>query len=77
MISAAAQIVSKADVVIIIGTSLNVYPAAGLVGYAAPQTPIYLIDPNEVAYSGKNITVIREKATTGMEKLKDILLNQV
>ena len=77
LIATAAQLVSKADIVVIIGTSLNVYPAAGLVGYAATHTPIYLIDPNEVAYSGKNITVIRDKATTGMEKFKDILLKLV
>jgi len=76
LIATAAKIVSKADIVLIIGTSLNVYPAAGLVGYTEPHVPIYLVDPNEVAYSG-NITVIREKATTGMEKLKNILLNMV
>jgi len=75
LIGAAANIVAAADILLIIGTSLNVYPAAGLVGYANRKAPIYLIDPNEVAYSGRNITVIREKATTGMEKLKEILSN--
>jgi len=75
MIYKAADIVYEADILIIIGTSLNVYPAAGLVGYAKKNTPIYLIDPNEVAYPGRNITVISEKATVGMKKLKDILLN--
>ena len=75
MIAAAADVVSEADILLIIGTSLNVYPAAGLVGYANSKALIYLIDPNEVAYSGRNITVIREKATVGMEKLKEILIN--
>ena len=73
LIGAAANIVAAADILLIIGTSLNVYPAAGLVGYANRKAPIYLIDPNEVTYSGRNITVIREKATTGMEKLKNML----
>jgi len=75
LIATAAEIVSQADILLIIGTSLNVYPAAGLVGYANRKAPIYLIDPNEVSYSGREITMIREKATTGMEKLKNILTN--
>ena len=74
MIETAAEIVAQADMLLIIGTSLNVYPAAGLVGYADRKALIYLIDPNEVSYQGRNITVIREKATTGMEKLKKILI---
>ncbi len=73
MIEQAIDIVAAADILVIIGTSLNVYPAAGLVGYANRKAPVYLIDPNEVAYTGRDITVIKEKATTGMEKLKKIL----
>ena len=73
MISTAADAVAKADILLVIGTSLNVYPAAGLVGYAARNASIYLIDPNEVSYSGRNVTIIREKATVGMEKMKTIL----
>ena len=75
MIATAADIVAQADILLIIGTSLNVYPAAGLVGYADRKASIYLIDPNDVAYSGRNITMIREKATVGMEKLKEMLIN--
>jgi len=75
MIETAANTVAQADILVIIGTSLNVYPAAGLVGYAPAKATIYLIDPNEVSYSGRNITMIREKATTGMEKLKNLLIN--
>ena len=74
LISTAAEIVSKADILLIVGSSLNVYPAAGLVGYADRNAKIYLIDPNEVAYSGRNITMIREKATTGMKKFKDEII---
>ena len=77
MIATAADIVAQAGILLIIGTSLNVYPAAGLVGYADRKATIYLIDPNEVSYSGRNITMIREKATTGMEKVKNRLLESV
>ncbi len=47
-IEEAAQVVSEADLLVIIGTSMNVYPAAGLINYIRPGTPVYLIDPNEV-----------------------------
>jgi NAD-dependent deacetylase len=73
MIEPAAGAVALADTVIIIGTSLNVYPAAGLVGYAPRGASVYLIDPGDVPCPGRNITVIREKATAGMEKLKQLL----
>jgi len=73
MIETAVEKVAVADILLIIGTSLNVYPAAGLVGYADRKASIYLIDPNEVNYQGRNITVIREKATVGMEQLKKML----
>ena len=73
MIETAANVVVTADILVIIGTSLNVYPAAGLVGYANRKASIYLIDPNEVSYAGRNITVIREKATVGMEKLRTMI----
>ncbi|MCL2012920.1 MAG: NAD-dependent deacylase [Cystobacterineae bacterium] len=73
MMSQAAEAIALADMVLIIGTSLNVYPAAGLVEYAAPQAPIYLVDPNEISYPGREIITIREKATVGMEQLKKIL----
>ncbi len=76
MIQPAAQIVSAADILVIIGTSLNVYPAAGLVGYAPHNIPIFLIDPKEVSHPGRNVTVIKEKATTGTAKLKEILLGK-
>ena len=70
MIEAAAKQVHKADILIIIGTSMNVYPAAGLVEYARPDIPVYLIDPNDVNCSGKQkITFIKEKASSGMKRL--------
>ena len=52
MISPAAEEAAEADIFVIIGTSLNVYPAAGLVRYTRPGTPIFLIDPEEVPSGG-------------------------
>lgn len=71
----AVEIVSTADLLLVIGTSLNVYPAAGLINYAPLNSPIFLIDPNEVAVSGigKDIEVIREGASKGMEILAEKL----
>ena len=76
MIETAAHAVADANLLLIIGTSLNVYPAAGLIGYAGRNASIYLIDPNEVAYHGRHITVIREKATVGMKKFRDSIIPQ-
>lgn len=73
-ISKAVNIVSKADVFLIIGTSLNVYPAAGLIDYIPAETPVYVIDPNQPAMqSNRKITFIKEKASVGMEKLFELL----
>jgi NAD-dependent deacetylase len=69
----AEKITETADIFVIIGTSLQVYPAAGLLNYVKPNVPIYLIDPNDVFYWRKVIH-IKEKATTGTIKLMDLLL---
>lgn len=71
----AIKIVSQADLLIIIGTSMQVYPAAGLIDFAKPNTPIYFIDPNPAVNEQKNLTIFAEKASTGMKKLKQILIN--
>ncbi len=66
----AIEITSQADVMVVIGTSLNVYPAASLIDFAPAGTPVYLIDPNEVIYSGTSrIEVIKENAGKGVEVL--------
>ena len=65
--------VEKADILLIVGTSLQVYPAAGLYRYAGYDTPIYIIDPKDVPVSDSRITHIREVATKGMEIFKNIL----
>ena len=72
MIEKAAEIVSKADIVVIIGTSMQVYPAAGLIHSARKGIPVFLIDPKEVPAPG-NVVIIREKASTGMEILREKL----
>ena len=73
LIEKAARIVSEADILVVIGTSLQVYPAAGLVHYAPKGIPVYLIDPKEVSISDK-VEIIRETASKGMAVLKEKLL---
>jgi len=75
----AADFSRKADIFIVIGTSLNVYPAAGLLDYVLPQVPKYLVDPGEFKniYHHQNLSVIREKAGKGVPELVDKLLNDV
>lgn len=75
MLTPAAREVSEADILLIIGTSLNVYPAAGLFRYVQPGTPIFLIDPKPIRLDYDKFTQIQEPATTGMQKLKQILLD--
>ena len=78
MITPATQVVLTADIFVVIGTSLNVYPAAGLINYVSEHIPVYLIDPNEVTYCrGRNINVIQDKASTGVLKLQEILLQKI
>ena len=72
-ISVAADYAQQADIFIIIGTSLNVYPAAGLVHYVRPGVPIYLIDPKPVS-AGNNVKQIMKGASEGMKDLMKILL---
>ena len=76
MIGPAAEAVGDADVFVIIGTSLNVYPAAGLAHYVRSGTPIYLIDPDDVPAGGiPNLTHIRKGASAGMKELVGIIEN--
>lgn len=63
----AVDIVSEADIILIVGTSLQVYPAAGLYRFAKPDAPIYIIDPADVPLRDRRITHIRETATEGMK----------
>ena len=72
----AAKEVGKADILIIIGTSLNVYPAAGLIHYTKPGCKIYLIDPQPMNLKMDNFTQIQDVATEGMRKLREVLLKE-
>lgn len=74
LLSKAAEEVEKADILVIIGTSLNVYPAASLYMYASNNCPIYLIDPKEVQTHSHRIEFIQKTATEGMKILKEKLL---
>jgi NAD-dependent deacetylase len=58
---------------VVIGTSLNVYPAAGLLNYVRNGQPVYLIDPKEVETFRSDIRVIRAGASEGVEQLKRLL----
>lgn len=74
MIETAAREVQKADIVVIIGTSLNVYPAAGLVDFANAGVPIYLIDPKDVRGGRRNIHHIQKGASEGVKELTELLM---
>lgn len=78
MIETAIDYVEKADIFVIIGTSMNVYPAAGLLNYVGGNVPVYLIDPNPVNISSnRKINVISKGASEGMENLRKILLDRL
>lgn len=78
MMAEATHITEAADVFVVIGTSLAVYPAAGLVHYVTPGVPIYIIDPHQPEITlSKNMTFIQEKATVGAKQLFDkLILNE-
>jgi len=71
----AIRITSTANIFVVIGSSLNVYPAAGLIEYAPQGIPMFLIDPNEVYVPSRlKVEVIRESASKGMAILTEKLL---
>ena len=72
-INAAIDAVEAADIMLIVGTSLQVYPAASLYAYANAGIPIYIIDPKEVMVRDARFVHIKEVATKGMEEFKNIL----
>ncbi len=72
-IERAERMVELADIFVVIGTSLQVYPAAGLLQNVKNNVPIYLIDPNVVSNLPKNVTVITKGASEGMKDLIKML----
>lgn len=77
MIDKAVELVEKADILVIIGTSMQVYPAAGLVGYAQSGIPIYFIDPKPSIRESdfNNLTIIKEGAVDGIVTLANLLFH--
>lgn len=73
MIEKAVDVVRTADVLVVIGTSLNVYPAAGLINYVPAGVPVYLIDPNNVRASHEDVVYIHKGASEGVAELRRIL----
>lgn len=75
----AAEIAAKADIFVIVGTSLNVYPAAGLVQFAPQNCKIYLVDPNDVYVPNLDHRVVKilRPATDGCEILLNLLLKDI
>ena len=75
MMDEAAILAGSADIFVVVGSSLNVYPAAGLISYAAAKASLWLIDPKEVVVPiNRKVEVIMEKASTGIKILTGILL---
>ena len=72
-IEAAIDAVEAADIMLIVGTSLQVYPAAGLYAYAKAGIPIYIIDPKDVPVRDGRIQHIKEVATKGMAEFKNLI----
>ncbi len=79
MLQKGAEAVHDADIIIIIGTSMQVYPAAGLIGYAQPHANVYYIDPrpavNHELQRTANLSVIEDVASLGMEALFERLVS--
>ena len=72
-IEKAIDLVQKADILLIVGSSLQVYPAAGLYRYAPHGCPIYVIDPKPVPLSDPRVTFIQDVATKGMVRFRELL----
>ncbi|NCP06451.1 MAG: NAD-dependent deacylase, partial [Flavobacteriales bacterium] len=73
MIEKAMDICMTADILVIIGTSMQVYPAASLMHYVTQGTPTYFIDPKPALESKPNLTVIAEPATTGVKRFIELI----
>ncbi len=73
LINKAIEIIQTAEIFIVVGTSLNVYPAAGLLSFVPQNTPIYLVDPTEIR-SQYSYEHIKEKGSIGLKKLYNKLI---
>ncbi len=75
-IGKAIDAVEQADILLIVGTSLQVYPAAGLYAYAKASAPIYIIDPKDVPVRDARLIHIRDVATRGMQTFIETISKQ-
>lgn len=77
MMDAAVKVTARADIFLVVGTSLVVYPAAGLLDYVGSDIPKFIVDPNMPAvHERPNLFLIEEKASTGMKMVKRTLIEQ-
>ena len=77
MMDEAVEITSGAEIFVVIGSSLNVYPAAGLINYAPEDAPLWLIDPNDVYVPAtRKVELIKEKASAGITILTNKLFSK-
>jgi len=77
MLDKAVRLAAEADIFVVIGSSLDVYPAAGIINYAPQRASLWLIDPNDVAVPVyRKVEVIKEKASRGVELLTERLLQR-
>ena len=72
----AVNIVSRSDILVVIGTSLQVYPAAGLLNYAPANIPVYYIDPQPAFGISKSVRAIQKGASEGVAELIELLKNE-
>jgi len=77
MLETAAYKVTEADYIMVIGTSMQVYPAAGLTDYAQKGTPTYFIDPNPAISPRKDLSIYPVKATEGVPLVVNELLAKI
>ncbi len=76
-IGKAANLVKQADIFVVIGTSMMVYPAAGLINFVQSKVPVFIIDPGEPPMGSRKVTQIRKKASEGVQILSDLLMELV
>ena len=76
MLEPAAAIIARADVLVVVGSSLQVYPAAGLIHHAPARCAVHVIDPNEVVRGTARVRHWKQKASSGVPELADLLLRE-
>lgn len=76
LLEVAAEIVSVADVFVVAGTSLAVYPAASLINYAPSSAELYLVDPSDLTLRGREVNYIRKRGAIGLPELCELLMSK-